>query len=116
MADPVVLGPQPVGNSGPANSVPRPVPPPPRRGPDLSRAEMEEIIAQGGSINYKGRIIAHADLLPDDAELAGNDAEKQAEVAAAIDAQIAALNAARARLAQQPARKDDKPLADKPKA
>ena len=62
------------------------------------RKEMEAAIREGGSVLYAGRIVARAEELPSKAELARGDAEKEAAVAAEIDAQIAALSAQRAKL------------------
>ncbi len=59
---------------------------------------MEAAIEEGGSVLYNGRIVASVDDLPSKAELARGDAEEEAAVAAEIDAQIAALEAQRAKL------------------
>jgi hypothetical protein len=64
----------------------------------LSREEMERVIREGGSVLYQGRIVARVEDLPNEVDLAQGDAEKQAAVRAAIDAQITALTAQRAQL------------------
>lgn len=44
---------------------------------DLSRQEMEAIIARGESVFYKGRQIVSVDGLPSEAELADGDEERE---------------------------------------
>ena len=65
------------------------------------RKEMEAAIQEGGSVLYAGRVVSRAEDLPSEVELARGDAEKEAVVAARIDAQIAALSAQRAKLGPQ---------------
>jgi hypothetical protein len=67
----------------------------------LTRQQMEETIKAGGSVVYQGQIINSVDALPSEAVLAQGDADKEAQVAAAIDAQIAQLMAQRQQLRTQ---------------
>lgn len=64
----------------------------------LTRSEMEQTIIQRGSVLYRGRIISRIQDLPSDADLAAGDPAQEAAAAAALDAQIAALQAQRARI------------------
>jgi hypothetical protein len=63
----------------------------------MTRAQMEAVIAEGGSVLHQGRIISRAAHLPTEAELAQTDAEK-ADASASLQAQIAALQAQVAQL------------------
>lgn len=68
----------------------------------LTRAGMEAVINSGGSFTYKGRVISTAAGIPSPEDLASTPEE----VAAAgddIDAQIAALQARKAKLSVKPA-------------
>lgn len=56
------------------------------------RAELEEVIKNGGSVLHQGRVITKAEDLPSDIELAGNDVVRKQQALGDIDAQIAHLN------------------------
>lgn len=64
----------------------------------LTRKDMEETVRRGESVMYDGQIITKVEELPDDAVLASGDADREAEVRTAIDAQIMTLMAQRNRL------------------
>lgn len=64
----------------------------------LTRNEMEQVIVVGGSVLFQGRLIGRVQDLPTDADLAKGNPEQEAHAAAALDAQIAALQTQRARL------------------
>jgi hypothetical protein len=64
----------------------------------LSRDEMVKIIAGGGSVLHGGRIISREADLPSEADLAQGDPARAADVAADLQAQIAALQAQVAQL------------------
>ncbi len=66
----------------------------------LSRAQMEDVIRNGGSVLHGGRLITRVEHLPTDADLAAGNPEQEAMAAAALEAQIAALQAQHARLTQ----------------
>lgn len=71
----------------------------------LSRAQMEAVIAEGGSVLLPGgRLIAKAADIPPEAELAlaAQDPARQAVAADELDRQIAELQARRASLAAKP--------------
>lgn len=57
----------------------------------LSRAEMEAVIAGGGSVLIGGRIIARAEDLPGEAELAQGDPAAEAAATDKLRTQMAAL-------------------------
>lgn len=67
----------------------------------LSRAEMEAVIASGGSVLYDGHILTRMEQLPSAAALAAGDPAKEAAATADLQAQIAELQAQLAQL--QPA-------------
>lgn len=58
----------------------------------MTRAQMEKIIAGGGSVLHRGQILSTVGQLPTEADLAQSDAEK-ADASASLQAQIAALQA-----------------------
>jgi hypothetical protein len=64
----------------------------------LTRRGMEQVIAENGSVLYKGRVLTRVEHLPSEAELSTGDPERAATVRAALDRQIAALQADRASL------------------
>jgi hypothetical protein len=100
--DTIQVGQVPVGvqqASSPAPPPPAPPARPPARRPKLDHAAMVAVIRAGGSVIHGGQVIAHEHLLPTEEELARGDADREADAAAALDAQIAALTARRARLA-----------------
>jgi hypothetical protein len=66
----------------------------------LTRSQMEQVIKDGGSVLHGGRIITRMEHLPTDADLAVGNPEQEAAVAAALEAQIAALQARHDRLMQ----------------
>lgn len=66
----------------------------------LSRAQMEDVIRNGGSVLHGGRIITRAEHLPTEADLAAGNPEQERVAAAALEAQIAALQAQYDRLTQ----------------
>jgi hypothetical protein len=61
-------------------------------------AHMVAIIAAGGSVLYKGRVLSRVQDLPTAAALAKGDAVREKATADALDAQIAALQAQRSTL------------------
>lgn len=78
-----------------------------------TRADLEQVIIQGGSVRYKGRIIKRVQDLPSDAELAGGDPQREATALADIDAQIARLQNERTRLIKPaPAPESTHPFAE----
>ena len=64
------------------------------------RAHMEQVLSQGQSVLYKGRVYTSVDQLPTAADLAveSNNRDKAAEVEADIDARIKALQAQKEKL------------------
>lgn len=76
----------------------------------LTRSEMEQAIIQRGAVLYRGRIISRIQDLPSDADLAAGDPAQEAAAAAALDAQIAALQAQRARIGADGASPEIGPL------
>lgn len=56
-----------------------------------TRAEMEQIIIQGGSVSIGGRVISRVQDLPSETTIAGSDPKALAGVIKDIDNQIAAL-------------------------
>lgn len=74
----------------------------------LSRAEMESVIAGGGSVLYDGHTLTRVEQLPSAAQLAAGDPAKEAEATADLQAQIAELQAQLATLQPtKPGRKTD---------
>lgn len=65
----------------------------------LSRKQMEETIAGGGSVLHEGRIITRMENLPSAASLARTDEEKSA-AASDLESRIAALEKEKAELAR----------------
>jgi hypothetical protein len=59
----------------------------------LSRNEMEQAINAGGSVLYGGRLYTRIADLPNDAELAAGDPERELAAANAMQAQMATLQA-----------------------
>lgn len=59
----------------------------------LSRSEMEQAINAGGSVLYGGRLYTRIADLPNDAQLAAGDPEKETAAANAMQQQIATLQA-----------------------
>lgn len=57
----------------------------------LTRAEMEAVIAGGGSVMYRGQTINQVGLLPTQAELAKGDPEQEKVVTSELQAQVEAL-------------------------
>jgi hypothetical protein len=64
----------------------------------LTREEMSQVIRDGGSVLHEGRLYTTIDGLPSEAALAKGDPAKAAAATEALDAQIKALQDARARL------------------
>lgn len=64
----------------------------------LTRDEMEAVIARGGSVMYRGRIIRTVKDLPSRAELAVGDPVAEAKTRDDLDAQIAELERQKAKL------------------
>lgn len=60
---------------------------------DMTRAHMERILAEGGSILHKGMHLTHISQLPSEADLAVGNAEATAAALAGIAKQRAALDA-----------------------
>jgi hypothetical protein len=77
----------------------------------LSRNEMEQVIRNGGSVLHGGRILTKMEHLPTDADLAVGNPEQEAQAAAALEAQIVALQAQHARLTQAKAPQTGAPAA-----
>jgi hypothetical protein len=76
----------------------------------MNRKEMEQVIAEGGSVLYEGRIITKAKDLPDAADLAIAGAEDPDATAESLDAQIKALQEKKAALvAAQKAKAKEQP-------
>lgn len=69
--------------------------------PQLTRKEMEAVIASGGSVLWNGQTLWQAGQLPSAADLAAGDPAKEAAASADLHAQIAQLQADLAKL--QPA-------------
>jgi hypothetical protein len=80
----------------------------------LTRAGMEHAIRSGGSVAYKGRILARVEDLPDAAELSGGDAGAIEAAHADLDARQRQLDGERARLAAARAAASPPPPADEP--
>lgn len=59
----------------------------------LTRKQMEQVLAQGGSVLYNGQVITQADALPTDADLAAGDPTREQALVAKLQADIAAKNA-----------------------
>lgn len=80
----------------------------------MTRAEMEAVIARGGSVSYKGLIITRVANLPTEADLAEGDSTRSAAVVQSLDQQIAGLLAQRAQLTGSPpaAPVEDPPVED----
>lgn len=67
----------------------------------LTREQMEQAIARGGSVLHQGRIISRVQDLPSAAELAEGDPERESATANSLQQQIADLQAQLAKL-QEP--------------
>lgn len=65
-----------------------------------TRAEMEQIIHEGGSVSVGGRVISRLEDLPSAAELAAGDPKAEAATIKDIDRQIAALEKQKKQLQQ----------------
>lgn len=59
----------------------------------LTRAEMEQVIREGGSVLHGGRLISQVEQLPSAADLAQGDPVAESAVANALQEQIANLQA-----------------------
>jgi hypothetical protein len=66
----------------------------------LSRADMERVIKDGGSVLHRGILHTRVETLPTEADLAEGDPAREQAAREALDAQIAALTAQRSRLDQ----------------
>jgi len=66
----------------------------------LSRAEMEQIIIQGGSVSIDGRVISRVQDLPSAADLASGDPKAEQTTLKDIDRQILALQKQRKQIEQ----------------
>ena len=66
--------------------------------PQLTREEMEAVIASGGSVLHKGQTLWKMEHLPSAADLVAGDPAGAAAVGSALDAQIAHLQNERAKL------------------
>jgi len=64
----------------------------------LSRADMEQIIREGGSVRHKGKVITRVQDLPTEADLSEGSPDRMAAALADIDAKIAELEAQKLRL------------------
>lgn len=78
----------------------------------LTREQMEQVLARGGSVLHQGRIISRAQDLPSAAELAAGDENQETQVANALQQQIDELHAQLAKL--QPAAKPSGKSGSKP--
>ena len=65
-----------------------------------TRAQMEEIIKSGMSVNYRGSIISSLADLPSEADLALGNPEMEIVTLESLDQQIARLQAERAKIAK----------------
>jgi len=74
----------------------------------MKRSEMEQIIVQGGSVLYQGRTISRVQDLPSEADLAVGDPAQEAAATAALQAQMADLQAQIDRLSQPAKTKEPK--------
>lgn len=59
----------------------------------LTRAQMEQVIRDGGSVLHSGQVITKIANLPTEAALAAGDPAAEAAAAASLQAQMAALQA-----------------------
>lgn len=75
----------------------------------LTRAHMEEVIAKGGSVLHNGEILKTIEQLPTEAELSEGDPLAEQAARDSIDAQIAALQAAKLRLDTPPDQREPLP-------
>lgn len=67
---------------------------------NLTRAGMEQVMRDGGTVMIDGKLIEHRDDLPSEADLAKGDERRAAQVRDAYDARIAELMAERSKLDQ----------------
>jgi hypothetical protein len=65
----------------------------------LTRAEMEQVIKDGGAVLHNGQTLWKLDHLPSEADLAAGDPEAEAIVQGALDTQIRHLQQQRDKLA-----------------
>lgn len=80
-----------------------------------TRAQLERIIADGGSVLHGGRHINRVEDLPTDEELAGDDDAAKQQIADDLQRQIADLQTRRdALLADQAAEPEDEAGSDEP--
>ncbi len=68
----------------------------------LTRAGMEKVIGEGGSVMWDGEVHSTLGTLPDEIELGKHDAKAQAAIAQNIDEQIAKLVREKSRLTPEP--------------
>lgn len=80
--------------------------------PQLTRAEMESVIATGGSVLWNGVPLMRVQDLPSEASLAQGDPEQEAAALANLQQQIADLHAQMATL--QPAKPEKLAKPEKP--
>lgn len=78
----------------------------------LTRAEMEQVILNGGSVLHGGVLISRVEKLPSAAELAKGDPEAESAASNALQQQIADLQAQVDRL-NAPAKASAKAESDK---
>lgn len=64
----------------------------------LTHEQMREVIREGGSVLYRGRVISRIEDLPSPAVLAIGDPAKEQEIAHSLQAQIDQLQAQLAQL------------------
>jgi hypothetical protein len=69
--------------------------------PTLNRKQMEQAIAEGGSVLYEGQVITRAEDLPTEAALAKGDPAKEQAAAADLQARISAMEAELATLRKE---------------
>jgi hypothetical protein len=74
----------------------------------LTRDAMVATINAGGSVIHGGELITNVDDLPTEAELAKGDAEREKQVAAALDDQIAKLQQQKSSLKHSAPEKKEK--------
>lgn len=80
-----------------------------RRNGKLTRAGMEAVIKDGGSVLHNGKLLRRIEDLPNEAELVKGDAEAEKATSDSLQRQIDALQAQLNTLVKKPATKPEKP-------
>lgn len=73
---------------------------------NLTHAGMEAVIAAGGSVLHNGKVVTDLGNLPSEVDMARGDAEREKQLAAALDDQIARLQQQKAMLKQPEPKKE----------